>query len=275
REHATEAILVVDDHDAQWRGLCRGRFHERSVRRSPILMRSDDLRNGPVPFCATVKRVNVITDTIPVRGRPRDASRDEVICRAALELLAERGYDCITMDLVASRAKAGKATLYRRWASKAELVMDALALVKPSIPSIDTGSLETDLAALVDIGCSKHSSFTSSVMCGVASALGRDPELLACFRERITEPRIARIREVLERAQARGEIAADVDVVFASSIVPSLTLQRALLTGAAGDRAYVQDIVAKVLRPMLGLSRGSSTATAATTAPPTTASETP
>jgi AcrR family transcriptional regulator len=193
--------------------------------------------------------------TTPARGRPRDASRDEVICHAALDLLAERGYDCVTMELVASRAKAGKATLYRRWPSKAELVMDALALVKPAVPSIDTGSLEGDLAQLVDIGCSKHSTYTSSVMCGVASALSRDPELLAAFRERITEPRIARILEVLERAQGRGEISADIDVAFAASIVPSLTLQRALLTGAAGDRAYVEDVVAKVLRPMLGLPR--------------------
>lgn len=210
------------------------------------------------------------TELTPTRGRPRDASRDEVICRAALELLAERGYDCVTMELVAARAKAGKATLYRRWPSKAGLVMDALALVKPAIQSIDTGSLEGDIAALVDVGCSKHSEFTSAVMCGVASALGRDAELLAAFRERITEPRIARIREVLERAQARGEIAADIDVVFASTIVPSLTLQRALLTGAAGDRAYVEDVVAKVLRPMLGLPR---TTTSTTT--PAPVSETP
>ncbi len=173
----------------------------------------------------------------------------------ALDLLAERGYDCLTMELVASRAKAGKATLYRRWTRKSELIVDALALVKPAIGSIDTGSLEGDLAALVDAGCSKHSAYNSSVMCGVASALGRDAELLAAFQEQITEPRIARILEVLERAQARGEIAPDIDVKFAASVVPSLTLQRALLTGAAGDRAYVEDVVTKVLRPMLGLPR--------------------
>ncbi|MCW2920908.1 MAG: TetR family transcriptional regulator [Thermoleophilia bacterium] len=188
----------------------------------------------------------------------------------ALDLLAERGYDCLTMELVASRAKAGKATLYRRWTKKSELIMDALALVKPAIGSIDTGSLEGDLAALVDAGCSKHSAYNSSVMCGVASALSRDAELLVAFQERITEPRIARIREVLERAQARGEIAADIDVAFAATVVPSMTLQRALLTGAPGDRAYVEDVVGKVLRPMLGLTRIPDSTT--TTAP---ASETP
>jgi len=199
-----------------------------------------------------------MSDT-PVRGRPRDASRDEAICRVALELLAERGYDCLTMELVASRAKAGKATLYRRWSSKAELVMDALALVKPALEDVDTGTLEGDLDALVEAACSRKSKVASSVMCGIASALGRDPELLRCFRERITEPRIARIRSVLERAQVRGDLAADLDIDFAATIVPSLTLQQALLTGRGPDRSYIEDVVAKVLRPMLGLAPKTTT----------------
>lgn len=203
------------------------------------------------------------TVTIPAahRGRPRDASRDEVICRAALDLLSERGYDCLTMDLVAARAKAGKATLYRRWASKAELVMDALALVKPAPEDVDTGSLDGDLAALTEAACSRTSAYVSSVMCGVASALGRDPELLACFRQRVTEPRIARIRAVLERARERGELGDDVDVELAATIVPSLSLQQVLLTGRGPDRTYIEQIVAKVLRPMLGQAPSTPTTT--------------
>ena len=58
-------------------------------------------------------------------GRPRDATRDAVIMSAALEVLAEHGYDRMTMDQVAKRAGAGKATLYRRWPSKADLVAQA------------------------------------------------------------------------------------------------------------------------------------------------------
>jgi AcrR family transcriptional regulator len=198
-----------------------------------------------------------VTSTLPPepthRGRPRDASRDEAIRRAALELVAEVGYDRLTMELVAARAKAGKATIYRRWSSKAELVVDALTLVKPVVASIDTGSLEGDMAELVGAACSKHSAFATSVMCGIASSLGRDPELLEAYRQFVTAPRITRIFEVLARARERGELGADIDIEFAATIVPSLVLQRTLITGAPVERTYIEDVVAKVLRPMLGL----------------------
>jgi AcrR family transcriptional regulator len=198
--------------------------------------------------------VGLVTSVAPTpKGRPRDASRDEVIRRAALEVLAEQGYDNLTMDLVAARAQAGKATIYRRWPSKAELVIDAMTLVKPAVASIDTGSLDTDLDALVEAGCSRKSAFASAVMAGVASALGRDPELLTAFRRRVTEPRIARIREILERARDRGEIDPALNIDFIATIVPSMILQNVILTGRSADRSYVEQVVAHALRPMLGL----------------------
>ena len=66
----------------------------------------------------------------PRLGRKRDHTRDPEILDAALDVLAETGYDGMTIDMVAARAKAGKATLYRRWPSKAELVIDAVACMK-------------------------------------------------------------------------------------------------------------------------------------------------
>lgn len=192
--------------------------------------------------------------SFPRRGRPRDASRDEAICRAALDLLAERGYDNLTMELIAAHAQASKATIYRRWSSKAELVMDALVIAQPAVRAIDTGTLEGDLDALIAAGCSRRSARDNAVMCGIASALGRDPELLTCFRQRFTEPRIARIHEVLERAQQRGELDPSIDTMFAATVVPSLSLQQALLTGRGVERDYIEQVFAKVLRPMLGLS---------------------
>src|SRR5690242_17158347 len=81
-------------------------------------------------------------------GRSRDASRDDVLRRAALDLVTEIGYDRMTMDAVAARAGAGKATVYRRWSSKAELVGDALAHEHGDGEVPDTGSLRGDLAAL-------------------------------------------------------------------------------------------------------------------------------
>ncbi len=189
----------------------------------------------------------------PSRGRPRDPERDRAIREAALEVLASEGYDRLTIELVAQRAGAGKATVYRRWPSKVELVIDAVELVKPALEAIDTGSLEGDLDVLVQAACSKRGEFATQVMCGVASALGRDPELLAAFHERFVEPRVQRIRDVLTRARARGELATEVDVDFAATIVPSLVQQRALITGRAVDPSYPRQVVDQVLRPMLGL----------------------
>src|SRR3954470_17199318 len=86
-------------------------------------------------------------------GRKRDHTRDPEILEAALDVLAETGYDGMTIDMVAARAKAGKATVYRRWSSKAELVIDAVACMKrgdldeANLP--DTGTLRGDLVALI------------------------------------------------------------------------------------------------------------------------------
>jgi AcrR family transcriptional regulator len=193
------------------------------------------------------------TATAPHRGRPRDPARDLALQEAALELLASEGYERLSMELVAQRAGASKATIYRRWSSKVELVIDALALVKPAVDSVDTGSLEGDLDALAAASCSKRGAFATAVMCGVASSLGRDAELLTAFRERFTDPRVRRVREVLVRARERGELAGDVDIELAAELVPSLMLQRALMTGRAVGRDHMERIVDSVLRPMLGL----------------------
>src|SRR3990170_4095168 len=92
-------------------------------------------------------------DDAPRLGRKRDHTRDAYILEAALEVLAETGYDGMTIDMVAARARAGKATLYRRWPSKAELVIDAVACLKKddyhpaNLP--DTGTLRGDLVAMI------------------------------------------------------------------------------------------------------------------------------
>ena len=86
-------------------------------------------------------------------GRKRDHTRDPEILDAAIDVLAETGYDGMTIDMVAARAKAGKATIYRRWTSKAELVLDAVACMKAGdldpehLP--DTGTLRGDLVAMI------------------------------------------------------------------------------------------------------------------------------
>jgi AcrR family transcriptional regulator len=186
------------------------------------------------------------------RGRPRDPSRDEAIIEAAIEVLVREGYDRLSVEGVASAAGVGKATVYRRWANKAELMIDAMATLKPAIDTIDTGTLDGDIELLVVASCSPTSQRLLQVMVGICSALPREPELLEAFKTRFTEPRIARITEILERARHRGELGPSVDVAMAASLVPSLMLQRVLMTGQPAGRAYAEQVVGSVLLPVLG-----------------------
>lgn len=188
----------------------------------------------------------------PQRGRPRDPSRDEAIIDASIDVLVRDGYDRLSMEAVAAAAGVGKATVYRRWSSKAELVIDALATLKPSIDNIDSGSLDGDINLMILASCSPQSHLVQQVMMSVCSALPREPELLEAFKTRFTEPRIARITEMLERARHRGELGTEVDVAMAASLVPSLMLQRALMTGQPAGRVYAEKVVSSVLLPVLG-----------------------
>jgi len=196
-------------------------------------------------------RSTVITEE-PNRGRPRDPSRDEAIIDATIDVLVRDGYDRLSMEGVAAAAGVGKATVYRRWSSKAELVIDAMATLKPAIDTIDTGTLDGDLELMVAASCSPHSQRLQRVMVSICSALPREPELLEAFRTRFTEPRIASITDMLERARGRGELGPDVDVAMAASLVPSLMLQRALMTGQPAGRVYAEKVVGSVLLPVLG-----------------------
>jgi len=148
-------------------------------------------------------------ETTP-RQRPRvEGDREEQILEATVDVLADLGYDRVTMDAVATAAKASKATLYRRWSTKADLVVDAISRAKgcPVPEDVDTGSLRGDL---IRLSCDEGG-FTDdlpmSVMAGLLTALHRDPDLQRAFQERFLAPRIALTNRVYERAVERGEIA--------------------------------------------------------------------
>ena len=121
-------------------------------------------------------------------------------------MLAEVGYDRLTMDAVAARARAAKTTIYRRWRDKAELVVDSLNSLKgvPDIP--DSGSLREDLRALAESITSAEGQFGAQMTIGMVNALAHDAELRRVFGEKFIAPRMAGFRTVLERAVVRGEM---------------------------------------------------------------------
>jgi AcrR family transcriptional regulator len=210
-------------------------------------------RSGPVTDVAEV----AATARMPRRrGRQLDPTRDAEILRAALDLLAEVGYDRLTVDAIAVHAHAGKATLYRRWPSKAELVVDAVrsgtghgrVRVDP-----DTGSLEGDLRAMIDSKRRRSGPDDQvlRIMAGLVSALPQHPDLAALVRERLVDPQRAALRAMFERAAARGEIRPGRDVDLLASLIPALTCYRLMIMREPVDPDYLTRIVEDIVLPLI------------------------
>lgn len=193
----------------------------------------------------------------PRLGRKRDHTRDPEILDAALDVLAETGYDGMTIDMVAARAKAGKATLYRRWASKSELVLDAVACMKSTDVDLasppDTGTLRGDLVALVKTPTIRESERKLKVMAGIVSMIARDPELAAAAQEALVEPRAAANRIIFQRAIDRGEIPADVDIDRLCLIGPAMVAYRTLMMRKPADREFMIGNIDRIILPAAGL----------------------
>jgi AcrR family transcriptional regulator len=186
------------------------------------------------------------------RQRPRvEGDREGEILDATVEVVAELGYDRLTMDAVATAAKASKATLYRRWSSKAELVVDAVTRAKgcPVPDDVDTGSLRGDLIA---VSC-EDEGFTAelpmSVMAGLLTALHRDRDLQTAFQERFLAPRIAAMNRIYDRAVQRGEIAADVDIELLARTMPAMIIHHSFILGLTPDDDLVVRVIDNVLLP--------------------------
>lgn len=183
-------------------------------------------------------------------GRKRDSSRDDALCQAALEVLADVGYDRLTIDAVAARAGAGKATCYRRWADKAELVVDAVGRMKaqPALP--DTGTLRGDL---VELTCHFHEgddAFRTDVQAGLVSGLVRDAKLREVFAEQFVAPRKTVFRAVFDRAIERGEIAPVPHYELLSDVVPAMVFHQMILNGKPPGAAFVQTVLDQIVLPL-------------------------
>nr|WP_315266219.1 TetR/AcrR family transcriptional regulator [Microbacterium lemovicicum] len=196
-------------------------------------------------------------DVKPRLGRKRDESRDPEILDAALDVLAETGYDGMTIDMVAARAKAGKATLYRRWSSKEDLVIDAVARMKSGDLNLssppDTGTLRGDLVAMVKSPTLKNAEHRLKVMAGIMSMIARNPELAAVAHAALIEPRAAANRLIFQRAIDRGEIPADADLEMLSTLGAAIVNFRSLMLQQPVDRDFMIRTIDQVVLPAAGL----------------------
>lgn len=186
----------------------------------------------------------------PAASRPRvEGDREVEILEAALRVLADVGYDRLTMDAVATAAKASKATLYRRWTNKATLVIDAMLLLKdpPALP--DEGSLREDLIATF---CGTGGMLEEAAVAALGSiitAVNRDEELAAEFRSRVVGPKNAIAVAIFERAKARGEAREDLDPELFGPALAGMILHRAYVLGDEPDGPCVAALVDQIILP--------------------------
>jgi AcrR family transcriptional regulator len=177
-----------------------------------------------------------------------------VIFRAALDGLVDLGYDRLTMDEIAARARASKATLYRRWPSKAALIIDAIVADRQAnwpIELPDTGSLTGDIEAII-ASIPERETDTGrvyAVIIGVVSAASHDPALRDAVSEHILGRPRRILREMLERAVERGEVPAGRDLDFIADTLIGLNMLRGA-TGGPIDREHVARVLRDVLYPL-------------------------
>lgn len=183
-------------------------------------------------------------------GRRRDPSRDDELCRAALELLAEIGYERLSIDAVAARAHAGKGAVYRRWSGKAELVVEAIGRLKGPLAEPDTGSLRGDLEEIACAFADGDNVFETQVMVGLISAVMQDTGLRKVFHQYFETSRRQVLEAVLRRALERGEVAPQRDLELLAGLLPALIFQRVLLSGTAPDSAFARRVVQEVILPL-------------------------
>jgi AcrR family transcriptional regulator len=178
--------------------------------------------------------------------------RREAICEAVFELLGEVGYDRMSMDAVAARARASKATIYRGWPNKPDLVMDAFEhRFGGSYEPQDTGTLRGDLMALLTVACEVANSPDGDVMTGLLTAATRNPELAETFRRCVYEAKRSAYDTIVRRAVDRGELAAGTTSELLQEILHAMVLNRTMWHEGPLDTAFATRVVDRVLLPVL------------------------
>lgn len=185
------------------------------------------------------------------RGRPRSEHADRAIIDATLEIFAESGADGLCIEQVAARAGVGKATIYRRWPGKEELLLDALAALRAPLPEPRGESVRDDLTAILE--ALRAESVDPRRVRQFALLLGegeRYPRLLERYVEAVVEPRREVVRTVLRRGVATGELREGVHIEAAVDMLTGAVLARARRGHDRSERGYARRVVDELLTGM-------------------------
>jgi AcrR family transcriptional regulator len=185
-------------------------------------------------------------------GRPYDHSSDALILATALDLLADRTYERVTVDDVALRTGKAKTTLYRRWAKKDDLILAAIRSIgrPPEIDDLpDRGSLRSDLLAVIDSPWLGGADRRLSLFAGLASAARSSEGIADAVRTDVTEPYVEIYRRLLTRAIERGEVSAELAgrVPILADVIPAMSTHRLTTSREPVDREFFVSIVDDVV----------------------------
>ncbi|WP_327710688.1 TetR/AcrR family transcriptional regulator [Streptomyces sp. NBC_00464] len=180
--------------------------------------------------------------------------RESELYAAVLDLLREVGYDALTMDAVAARTRSSKATLYRQWGSKPELVVTAMRHNKPvSLSDVDTGSLRGDFHAVLGRSDDCQMEKDSALMRGLSHAVHENPDLLQALRELLIEPEMTGFDQLLRRAVDRGEVRPDNPALkYLPHMLIGAFAARQIVEDRPVDQAFLFEYVDSVILPALG-----------------------
>ena len=173
----------------------------------------------------------------PRGGRPRSERAHQAILTAARELLIEEGFAAMRLEHVASRAGVGKATIYRRWASKQELAQELLSqLAGPHIAVVESGDTRAEmLAAVINPMRAVTETDFGPVIRALLSQIASDPSLGDPFRATVVQGRRDEIARVIARGVARGDLRADSDVDIATELLVGPVYFRLMFGGVLDD----------------------------------------
>jgi len=182
-------------------------------------------------------------------GRPRSERADQAIIDAALSLFAESGPEGLCIERVAARAGVGKATIYRRWPGKEDLLLDAISALKAPLPEPAGRSVREDLVTLLGVLCQESAdprrAREFALLLGEGS---KYPRLMERYVETVLEPRREVVRAVLRRGMATGELRPDLDVEAALFMLIGAVVARRGHEQQAIPAGYAERVVDELLR---------------------------
>ena len=209
----------------------------------------------PVPYDTEPFRFVLEVVMCPVKalchkGRPRDSKREAAISEAAINLVQEVGYERATIEAIALKAGVSKATIYRRWKNKQEVIASAISHhVFSQNPCIDTGNLRDDLVELLVAKVKLLKGPDGAVIASIMSAAKLDSDLAKAIPQSVRDGGKDVYVAILERAILRREISPDANLELLAEITPAIMTYRIFMSQQSVNRKFIELLVDDVLIP--------------------------